>query len=214
MYSGMISSEKEAEALRHELSSLKGRKSDREDQLLEAMERLEEVEGMVASLKERRTELDGQQPGSGRRARRRGHRHRRRDRSDNREAHPTCRKVCPARCCPATPILLQRKQGLAVAELSGGVCMGCRLELTASEMEEVRGRRQAISGDLPAMRAGRGAPVEDRRSGTTAAKAFNRSPRCRRRVAATLRSWRRTHSIRRHNRERRPRTQTTNARTS
>jgi len=57
MYSGQITSERELEALRSELSSLRGRKSDLEDALLEILEQREELESLVASLKERHAEL-------------------------------------------------------------------------------------------------------------------------------------------------------------
>lgn len=137
MYSGAITSEKEVEALRHELASLKTRKSDLEDELLEVMERSEEVEGMVSSLKTRHAELQEALPGLTTA----------RDEAavdiDAELAETKARRdeltaELPQLVLDAYADLLQRKQGLAVAELSGGTCMGCRLQLTASEMEEVR----------------------------------------------------------------------------
>lgn len=137
MYSGAISSEKELEALRHELSSLKARKSDLEDELLEVMERAEEVEGMVATLKARHAELQDALPG----------RTTARDEAavdidaelaGTRAHRDELTSELPQPVLDAYTDLLARKQGLAVAELSGGTCMGCRLQLTASEMEEAR----------------------------------------------------------------------------
>ena len=137
MYSGMIHSEKELEALRHELSSLKARKSDLEDDLLEAMERIEELEGMVTTLKERHGELDAGLPGLASA----------RDEAatdiDAELAETEARRKelishLPEDAVAAYSDLLQRKQGLAIAELSSSTCMGCRLQLTASEMEEVK----------------------------------------------------------------------------
>lgn len=137
MYSGAISSEKEVEALRHELSSLRSRKSDLEDELLEVMERVEEVEGMVASLKQRHRELTEQLPDL---------RSARDDAAVDIDAElgqTQTRRAeladdLPQPVLDAYADLLRRKQGLAVAELSGNTCMGCRLQLTASELEEVR----------------------------------------------------------------------------
>lgn len=137
MYSGLITSEKEVEALRHELSALKTRKSDLEDQLLAGMERLEEVEGYVTTLKQRRGELDAAHPELVAA----------RDTAakdiDAELAETTQRRGAligelPTDVLSSYDDLLRRKSGLAVAELSHGVCMGCRLELTASEMEEVK----------------------------------------------------------------------------
>lgn len=137
MYSGMIHSEKELEALRHELGSLKSRKSDLEDELLEVMERLEELEGMAASLKQRHGDLERDRPTLTTT----------RDEAatdiDAELAETDGRRkelfeALPDAVVAAYTDLLQRKQGLAVAELSGTTCNGCRLQLTASEMEEVR----------------------------------------------------------------------------
>lgn len=137
MYSGLIHSEKEVEALRHELSALKIRKSDLEDQLLEAMERIEELEGMVSSLKQRHAELDGQLPAM------RSSRDEAATDIDAGLAETDGRRKeliagLPDGVVTAYTDLLGRKQGLAIAELSGTTCMGCRLQLTASELEEVK----------------------------------------------------------------------------
>lgn len=137
MYSGMITSEKEVEALRHEISSLKSRKSNLEDELLEAMERREELDGMVSTLKARHGELEADLPA----------RITARDEAateidaelqERAEARSELADALPDEVIDAYDDLWKRKQGLAIAELTGRTCMGCRIELTASEMEDVK----------------------------------------------------------------------------
>lgn len=137
MYSGLITSEKELAALRGELSALKGRKGDLEDELLEVMERREELEGMVTSLEERHRELtagaaelttarDTAATGIDAELRELGER-----RAEQVAAVPDGLLVVYEN-------LRGRKGGVAVAELQGRTCSGCRLELTAIELEQVR----------------------------------------------------------------------------
>ena len=137
MYSGMITSEKEVEAIRHELSSLKSRKADLEDELLEAMERLEELDGMVTTLKDRRAELEDALPKMTA-ARDEAATDIDAELADGRARRSELAGGLPAEVIAGYTDLLRRKQDLAIAELSSGTCMGCRLQLTASEMEETK----------------------------------------------------------------------------
>jgi predicted nucleic acid-binding Zn-ribbon protein len=137
MYSGRITSERELEALRSELSSLRGRKSDLEDALLEIMEQHEELESVVATLKERHAQLRGAvaELTTARDAAAADIDAELAVRAEERE------KV--ASDVPPTVLafydeLRGRKDGVAVAELRGSTCMGCRLQLTAIELEDVR----------------------------------------------------------------------------
>ena len=135
MFSGQISSERELAALRAELASVRGRKNDLEDAQLEIMEQVEELEGMVAALKERHGELRGQvselelardeaaQEIDIELEKRGGERE---------EAAAAVRDDVRA----LYDELRQRKDGVAVAELRGRTCQGCRLELTAVELED------------------------------------------------------------------------------
>ena len=136
MYSGQITSERELEALRAELSSLRGRKNDLEDALLEIMEQREELESLVATLKERHTELTrtvAELTASRDLAAS--------DIDAERKVRQEERVEVAADVPP--PVLAYydelrgRKGGVAVAELRGRTCMGCRLELTAIELEDV-----------------------------------------------------------------------------
>lgn len=136
MYSGQITSERELEALRSELSSLRGRKNDLEDALLEIMEQREELESLVATLKERHGELTSAVAALtaardtaaadidselGLRAG---------------ERKEVAAEV-PAEVLAFYDELRMRKDGVGVAELRSRTCMGCRLELTAIELEDV-----------------------------------------------------------------------------
>ncbi|HUH06497.1 MAG TPA: hypothetical protein VML96_01700 [Egibacteraceae bacterium] len=137
MYSGLITSERELEALRSELGSLKARKNALEDALLEIMEQREELDSLVATLTQRQDELSGSVAAltsardaaatdidaelSAREAERR-----------------TVAADLPGDVVELYDELRARKQGVGVAELHGRTCMGCRLELTAIEMEETK----------------------------------------------------------------------------
>lgn len=139
MYSGLITSEKELEALRAELGSLRSRKNELEDTELEVMERLEELTGLLATLDERRTELSGAVEEL---------RVRRDDAA--REIDTELAAQAAERDEVAAGIagdimelyddLRARKSGVAVAALEGRTCAGCRLDLTAIELEETRER--------------------------------------------------------------------------
>ncbi len=136
MYSGRITSERELEALRSELSSLRGRKNDLEDALLEIMEQREELESVVSTQRERHAELTSAV-------------------TDLERERDTAAADIDAELAVRTeerskvaadvrPEILSyyddlraRKDGVAVAELRGSACRGCRLELTAFALEDV-----------------------------------------------------------------------------
>lgn len=137
MYSGVIKSERELGALRQELSTLKGRKRDLEDELLEVMERHEELTGTVETLDARRRELTAEVAPL----------ERARDEAAadidselvaRRRERTTVASELPDELVRRYDELRARKSGLAVAELRGGVCQGCHIELAPSELEEGR----------------------------------------------------------------------------
>lgn len=141
MYSGLITSEKEVQALRSEISSLRARKNDLEDSLLDVMEEREDLESMVTTLRERHAEL----------SRRVGELEEARDVAARdidaelverqREREAIVAEV-PAEAAEYYEELRERKDGVAVAALVGRTCQGCRLALTAVEFEEVHERAQ------------------------------------------------------------------------
>jgi uncharacterized protein len=137
MYSGLIRSEKELEALRHEIGSLKGRKADLEEALLEIMEQVEDLESLVETLKQRHIELTGSVEEMTKA----------RDSAATdidaelvvrREERQGATAGIPTDVVEYYEDLRARKDGIAVAELQGRTCAGCRLELTQIELEEMR----------------------------------------------------------------------------
>ena len=137
MYSGLIRSEKELEALRHEIGSLKGRKSDLEESLLEIMEQVEDLESLVETLKERHVELVSSvdELTLARDAA-----------ATDIDAELAARRAEREQSADGIPgdvleyydELRARKGGIAVAKLEGRTCSGCRLELTQIELEDMR----------------------------------------------------------------------------
>jgi uncharacterized protein len=139
MYSGLITSEKELQALRSELSALRARKSDLEDSLLEVMQEREDLESMVATLKERHGELSASVEelevardvaASDIDA----------ELAERERERAAVAADVPAEAAAYYEELRERKDGLAVAELVGRTCQGCRLQLTAVEFEEAHER--------------------------------------------------------------------------
>ena len=141
MYSGLIRSEKELEALRQEIGSLKGRKSDLEESLLEIMEQVEDLESLVSTLKARHVELTGS-VAELTAARDTAATDIDAELLDRREERTKAAGDIPAEVLEYYDDLRARKEGLAVAELQGRTCAGCRLELTQIELEDARSDAQ------------------------------------------------------------------------
>ena len=137
MYSGAITSDRELDAVRGEISSLKRRKSDLEDELLAVMERVEELTEAIDTLTSREGELQAQVTELSAA----------RDTAavdiDSELGQGNTKRADVAAKLPEQIIefyegMRERKGGLAVAALEGRSCTGCRLELTAVELEELK----------------------------------------------------------------------------
>lgn len=139
MFSGTINSEKELSALKNEISSLKRRKSDLEDELLEVMEEREETESLVGTLQQRYAELK-ERAEELTAARDRAATDIDAELARRQEERDTVAAELPEEVLGYYEDLRERKGGVAVAELTGRTCQGCRLELTAYELEDVRER--------------------------------------------------------------------------
>lgn len=137
MYSGVISSEREAEALRTELSSLKTRKRDLEDDLLEAMERHEELTATARTLEDRGKELRAQVAPL-EQARDTAATGIDTELTQQQAARDEVAASLPADAVSRYDRLRERKDGLAIVELRDGTCQGCYLELTPGELAEGR----------------------------------------------------------------------------
>lgn len=152
MYSGAIVTEREVEALRSELSSLKTRKRDLEDELLEAMERNEELTGTIKALEERRAQLR-EEVAPLQQARDAAATGIDAELADQAEARATAVAALPDGMVGAYDRLRARKDGVAVAELRDGTCQGCHIHLTAGELEE--GREIGVLGLARCVQCGR-----------------------------------------------------------
>ncbi|MPZ74601.1 MAG: hypothetical protein GEU74_15505 [Nitriliruptorales bacterium] len=141
MYSGLIRSEKELEALRQEISSLRARKSDLEESLLEIMEQVEDLESLVETLKQRHVELTGS-VAELTQARDSAATDIDAELVEHRAQRARAAADMPREVVEYYDDLRRRKQGLAVAELQGRTCAGCRLELTQTELEDARSDAQ------------------------------------------------------------------------
>lgn len=145
MFGGRIQSEKELDALRDELDMLRGKKSDLEEMLLEIMEQQDDTASLVEALEERRAELSGQitdLEGA------RDHAATEIDAElvERRAARAAAAAEVPPPLLKVYEDLRPRKNGVAVAKLQGRTCSGCRLELTAIELEELReGMREGLA---------------------------------------------------------------------
>jgi predicted nucleic acid-binding Zn-ribbon protein len=142
LYSDEISSEKEAEAIRHELSTIRRKKSDCEDELLEAMERIEELQSRTSTLASRHADLQGK---VSQLTADRDHAAGDLDRelTDKRAERERVRAELDDALVTLYEQVSAQQGAVAVAVLDGKVCEGCFLELAPSELEEIR--REAAS---------------------------------------------------------------------
>jgi predicted nucleic acid-binding Zn-ribbon protein len=137
MDAGAVSSPKELESLQHEINSLGRRQSDLEDQVLELMERREEVEGRLAdvraevekALAERHAaastrdatwaQIDGEASLAGR-------------------AREAIAAEVPADLLALYERIREHSGGVGAAMLRGHRCEGCRLELSPAELSRAK----------------------------------------------------------------------------
>ena len=135
MYSGAIVTEREVAALRSELSSLKSRKRDLEDELLDAMERHEDLTATTKTLESRQQELrDEVAPLE--QARDAAASEIDAELADQQQLRDETAAPLSAEIMTRYDRLRARKDGVALAELRDGTCQGCHIRLTAGELEE------------------------------------------------------------------------------
>lgn len=146
LYSGQLSNEREVNAVREELSSLRRKKDDTEELLLEQMERKEELDSLITTLRERRTELTDSVAGL---------EASRDEAAIDIDAELAQRRTERSQAAGSLDAELlatydtsraRQGDGVAVARLQGRTCQGCRIELTAIELEDVKA---AMSHGLP-----------------------------------------------------------------
>ena len=137
MYDGSIANAKELEALQHEISSLKDRRSRAEDELLDQMMRREELEGRVAQSEAEVAAARGRVEAVGGDASREldevvaslaGHR-------GEREA--VVREIDPE-LLELYEDLRGMKKGIGAAAIVDGVCQACHEKLSAVELDKLK----------------------------------------------------------------------------
>ena len=137
MYGGSVANPKELEAIQHEVESLKARRGRIEDELLEQMERREELEGRISQAQAEATEA--------------------RDRlgeisGDSAHELEDLSKALAERTVERQQLLSafdeellelyddlrRQKRGVGVAALTDGVCQGCHQKLSAMELSRLK----------------------------------------------------------------------------
>jgi uncharacterized protein len=137
MYDGSVANAKELEAIQHEIASLNDRRSRTEDELLELMERREDLETRASSLErdvsEKRARLEEVGGESVREL-------------ERIEAELTERRAGRDELVPAFDEellelyedLRRQKKGIAAAALVDGVCQACHEQLSALELARLK----------------------------------------------------------------------------
>jgi predicted nucleic acid-binding Zn-ribbon protein len=137
LYDGSVANAKELQSIEAEVAGLRTRISSKEDQLLELMERREELEGGLApvesELAEARSRLDEIDSSAGR---------------ELDEIEQSLRAKAPEReqlVAAIDPDLLElyeelrkQKKGVAAVELVDGVCQGCHQKMSPVYLERLK----------------------------------------------------------------------------
>lgn len=136
MYSGDISSPKELQSIRAQIDATEERISQQEDQLLELMEVVDRLETRVDQLGQRREQLEEriEELTEERDAAASDLLAEQAELEVERDKH---RESLPDGLLERYDGALDEHSGMAVAELEGGMCTGCRLELPMIEREEL-----------------------------------------------------------------------------
>lgn len=137
LYDGSIANVKELEALQHEIANLKERRSDAEDELLERMERREELEGRVraaeagaAAAREAFAKADAGTAAEAASVRE--------ELAAVRERRAAIVSEMEGELLELYEDLRAQKKGVGAAALVGGVCQGCHETLSALEFDRVK----------------------------------------------------------------------------
>ncbi len=135
--SGSVSSPKELENLQHEIGSLGRRQGDLEEQVLEVMEKREEVQGRLAALTAQRDELLAQKEAATERQSVAF------EAIDGDRGKSTDERSSLAGSIPDDLLALYEKVrassgGTGAAALYRGACQGCRLSLSGQDLVNVR----------------------------------------------------------------------------
>jgi uncharacterized protein len=137
LYSGAVTVPRELEAMQHEGAAMRERRAVLEDEVLEAMDGRETVDGEVADLRRRRDELDTR--GAGLRAAvAEAQAEVDRELAVALAARQDAAAAIPADVTALYEQLRARLGGVAAAPLVNGRCGGCHLALPATEVDRLR----------------------------------------------------------------------------
>ncbi len=137
MYDGSIANAKELEAIQHEIASLKDRRSRTEDDLLELMERREDLETRATAIdkdvQEQRARLEEIGGESVRELDRVGT-----ELSERRAARRALTPELEEELLELYEDLRRQKKGVGAAALIDGVCQACHEQLSALELARLK----------------------------------------------------------------------------
>jgi predicted nucleic acid-binding Zn-ribbon protein len=137
LYDGSVANAKELGAIQHEIASIRDRRSRTEDELLETMQRREDLEGRagaiqddVGVLRDRLEEIGGESV-------------RELDRiaaelAEQRAARQSLVPEFDEELLELYEDLRRQKKGVAVAALADGVCQACHEQLSALELARIK----------------------------------------------------------------------------
>ncbi len=137
LYDGSIANAKELESLQHEVENLARRRSDREDEMLVAMEVREVLESRAAEAKTRVEELRARAAEVG------GAALQELERIDvelaeRRDARDELVPSIDQEVVDLYEDLRSQKKGIGAAALIDGVCQGCHEQLSAMELDKLK----------------------------------------------------------------------------
>jgi predicted nucleic acid-binding Zn-ribbon protein len=137
LYDGSIANVKEMEALQHEISSLKDRRSRSEDELLEQMVRKDDLEARAGeagtAVQQTRAKLDAMGGEAVKELERIEA-----DLAEKRAAREKLVSEFDDELLELYEELRRQKRGVAVAALVDGVCQACHEKLSAMEMDRLK----------------------------------------------------------------------------
>ncbi len=136
LYSGKINNPKELTSLQHEVDMLKARRDQLEDKALGVMDQVELATASVATMRSELKRLEAE-----------WHRQQKRLSADMERLKTVLsdleqkRQLLVAKIDPGAVELyhgLKQQKGTAVAKVEQGVCRGCRISLSAAELQRAR----------------------------------------------------------------------------
>ena len=137
LYGGSIKNPKELSSLQHEVEGFKSKREQLEDKALEVMEQVELTEASVATTSNEFKELEAEWQSQQQQL------------SGNMEELKTTladlqhkREALSTSIDPETIELynkLKKQKGTAIAKVEQGICRGCRISLSAAELQQARG---------------------------------------------------------------------------